>query len=647
MKKALSILLSILLVFGTVAFSLTAAAEETPAYAVGDHIQFGTYPQTQVEETEELAAAAAAATWKSYGYYSGNNKYDGLMTPGDWMQFADFFCGDEKYRAVTFSSYRPNFTDEPCSGSSCYQYANGYRTNTTYYFKYEPLEWRVLDPATGYIMCEAVIDSQPYQNVIWHPESGSGTDYYQGVDSTVRANYYPSSSIRAWLNEDFYQTAFTGAQKAIIQTTGYSNEAETGYASYGASATNDKITMLSLNDIRNEAYGFVRGSDLYDLASDPAKMTYATDYAKSQGAFSLSTGNAEWMLRTPGGGAVYTNIVTTYTAAANYRYVNSTHTGSRPACCLSVLADNTATSSVLSSATIDWDCCGGEGDGSNVIWVYDVNGIMTISGHGMMADLPSPQQTYWRCKDLKKGVITEGVTTIPYYAFAGYTLTELTIPASVTFIGERALYHDERLERVNIPRDSQLTTIGDYAFDSVWLLQEIFIPGGVTSIGTDAIPKWTVIYGFAGTTAEAYANENGNVFVALCPTEHQNAYEVPATEATEAAHGYTAGVFCPDCETWLSGHEVIHNTLGARYPVEEAPGFDPDDLIAYSEEGDYIIYCSVCNEPGLYKLEAGTPTDPTDPNNNGGNFFTRFVDGVRAAMNGFISWFLRLIKWLK
>ena len=75
MKKALSILLPLLLVFGTVAFSLTAAAEETPAYAVGDHIQFGTYPQTQVEETEDLAAAAAAATWKSYGYYSGNNKY--------------------------------------------------------------------------------------------------------------------------------------------------------------------------------------------------------------------------------------------------------------------------------------------------------------------------------------------------------------------------------------------------------------------------------------------------------------------------------------------------------------------------------------------------------------------------------------------
>ena len=426
MKKALSILLSLLLVFGTVAFSLTAAAEETPAYAVGDHIYFGTYPQTQVEETEELAAAAAAATWKSYGYYSGNNKYDGLMTPGDWMQFADFFCSGEKYRAVTFSSYRPSNTNEPCPESGGYQYTNGYSTNTTYYFKYEPLEWRVLDPATGYIMCEAVIDSQPYQNIMWHPDSGLGTDYYQGENSTVYANYYPSSSIRAWLNDDFYQTAFTGAQKAIIRTTGYSNEAEYGYESYGAEATNDKITMLSLNDIRNEDYGFVRGSDLYDLAGDPAKMTYGTDYAKCQGVFIHSNGNAEWMLRTPGGGAVFTNIVTTYTAVANYSYVNSAYIGTRPACCLSVLADNAEVSSLLNSNVVDWGCCGGEGDGTNLIWVLDNDGTLTISGSGYVRYGAFQGRT-----DVKNVVFLDGTDYIGGNMFAGCSnLESITIPHS-------------------------------------------------------------------------------------------------------------------------------------------------------------------------------------------------------------------------
>ena len=61
MKKTISILLSILLLFGTCAFALTAAAKDAQTYAVGDVIQFGTYPQTRVEETPELLAAANAA----------------------------------------------------------------------------------------------------------------------------------------------------------------------------------------------------------------------------------------------------------------------------------------------------------------------------------------------------------------------------------------------------------------------------------------------------------------------------------------------------------------------------------------------------------------------------------------------------------
>ena len=167
MKKTLSILLALLLVFSTTAFALTAAAEE-PAYAAGDYIQFGTYPQTRVDETPALAAAAAAATWKSYGYYSGTGTFaDGLMQPGDWMQFADFFCGGEKYRAVTFSTYRPSATDYVSNEEYSNQDENGYAPNNTYYFKYEPLSWCVLNPTFHYIMCENLIDAQAYQNTVY------------------------------------------------------------------------------------------------------------------------------------------------------------------------------------------------------------------------------------------------------------------------------------------------------------------------------------------------------------------------------------------------------------------------------------------------------------------------------------------------
>ena len=115
-------------------------------------------------------------------------------------------------------------------------------------------------------------------------------------------------------------------------------------------------------------------------------------------------------------------------------------------------------------------------------------------------------------------------------------------------------------------------------------------------------------------------------------------------------HGHEAGVWCNDCKTWVSGGAVIHNTLGPSYPVKEAPDFDPDDLIAYSEEGDYIIYCSVCNEPGLYKLEVGTPDQPDTPDKPGNdddeNIFEKVVNGFKKAASSFINVFLRLIRWL-
>ena len=44
-------------------------------------------------------------------------------------------------------------------------------------------------------------------------------------------------------------------------------------------------------------------------------------------------------------------------------------------------------------------------------------------------------------------------------------------------------------------------------------------------------------------------------------TGHQNTEEVPQQNPTAGEIGYTAGVYCNDCETWLSGHEVI-NSLG-------------------------------------------------------------------------------------
>lgn len=78
------------------------------------------------------------------------------MKQGDWMKYADITLDGEKYRAVRFTAYRPDFIGDLASttnGSYSMQDDNGYKLNTVYYFKYEPLKWRVLDPKR--VLCSA------------------------------------------------------------------------------------------------------------------------------------------------------------------------------------------------------------------------------------------------------------------------------------------------------------------------------------------------------------------------------------------------------------------------------------------------------------------------------------------------------------
>lgn len=78
------------------------------------------------------------------------------MTASDYMRYQDVVLDGVKYRAVTFDSYRPFATGYTSEENE--QSTNGYEPGTTYWFKYEPIEWRVLDPESGFIVCNSAID---------------------------------------------------------------------------------------------------------------------------------------------------------------------------------------------------------------------------------------------------------------------------------------------------------------------------------------------------------------------------------------------------------------------------------------------------------------------------------------------------------
>lgn len=80
--------------------------------------------------------------------------------------------------------------------------------------------------------------------------------------------------------------------------------------------------------------------------------------------------------------------------------------------------------------------CGAEGDGSNLTWTLDSEGVLTISGSGDMYDYGSSSAPWHGSRSrVKSAVIADGVTSIGSYAFSDCSsLTSVTIPDSVTSI---------------------------------------------------------------------------------------------------------------------------------------------------------------------------------------------------------------------
>ena len=147
-----------------------------------------------------------------------------------------------------------------------------------------------------------IIDSQEYQNSYY----SSGNNYYtdsNNAPSGTYVNNYQYSTIRNWLNDTFYETAFNEMQKEIIIQTTVDKSASTTNSDsnvYACENTCDKVWLMSYQDVLNTEYGFKD-----NIEESVARQKRVTAYAQSQGAsmYSGSTsayvGNGVWWLRSP------------------------------------------------------------------------------------------------------------------------------------------------------------------------------------------------------------------------------------------------------------------------------------------------------------------------------------------------------------
>ena len=216
-------------------------------------IELGEYPQTI------KASDVTVGTQKdARGYYLGSD--------GAWYA---------KVENPAFAGY--------------YTFADGREVPSTervVYFKVEPIRWRVIENDGGkkLLLCDSILDAQSY-------------------DTETGLNIYTDCTLHMWLNEEFFLSAFSDAERVTVVSTYVDNSAKsTGSwgnpnASYN---TTDNVFLLSVEEVTKAAYGL----------SDPSfRRMRVSDYALARGA-QMSTdestyGMGRWWLRSPSSNEVY------------------------------------------------------------------------------------------------------------------------------------------------------------------------------------------------------------------------------------------------------------------------------------------------------------------------------------------------------
>ena len=297
-------------------------------------IYFGEYPQTKVEDETliaklnikagDLPTATNLNNWTDYNYY-----ISGEVTSYMYYQDIDYDNnGTYDYRGVYFTRYRPYVSSYSSSADFTYQDDNGYSTSTIYWFSYDPIEWNILTESSGkaLILANLILDSQEY-----YPSTSTSSFSHNGGEGY--ANNYELSTIRKFLNDNFYNTAFNDLQKALIEETTVDNSASsTGSSSnsYACNNTKDKLFLLSCSEVTSSTYG---------LNSSTARQAKGSDYAKCQGlAVSISSsylGYSSWWLRSPYS-PLYNKPYIAYDVLSDgsisFNSVFNNYYGVRPAC---------------------------------------------------------------------------------------------------------------------------------------------------------------------------------------------------------------------------------------------------------------------------------------------------------------------------
>lgn len=243
----------------------------------GEYILFGRYPQKDVTETEGAlltknyagnlpvkGESANASWWKSYCFYA-----NGEVSHYAWYKDVDSDGdGIYDYRGVYFIYYRPCYTANDCPDvESARQYSFGYETEKIYWFKYEPILWKISSESDGEftLVCENIISCGQY--------------------SANSANDYSESDICSFLEGNFLSFAFTSDEKEII--------AEEGGTTAAYLLTKNTALSFSKDEQKKEVTSYAKCIGVY-ADGDDLGYWWTETTANSSTAYCITNGSGEY-----------------------------------------------------------------------------------------------------------------------------------------------------------------------------------------------------------------------------------------------------------------------------------------------------------------------------------------------------------------
>ena len=251
-----------------------------------DCVWFGSYPQTEITNEDEIYAQLASADgWDEYGDITI-----------DGTRYRRILKGDS--RATSYNATNPD------SKTSYY-----WEDDTTYhYFRYDPIKWRVLnvDSNQAYLVSDKVLDYNIF----------GGTTYDN--------SWWKTSCIRSWLNgysassnsdkvdytnNSFVKFAFADYEEEAIVTSTIPEGTHLYYGTSNGDDVTSTIHMLSESEVCGmqlaKTYGFGAAFEV----EDESRSAMCTTYAKAMGVVSEESGKSNYWLRsTPNSGSIVIQV---------------------------------------------------------------------------------------------------------------------------------------------------------------------------------------------------------------------------------------------------------------------------------------------------------------------------------------------------